>query len=238
VYCQFPSDSGEDVNKIVRLVKEGYGLKSSGISFIKQLRETVLSFEYRGRRFQNLEIDQCIYAFEDEDGSKMILAHVDDIICGTTNCELCDRFFKHLRQSWEIEDMGQLDRFLGINFRRSDDKKEWSTSVATYTDHIVKRFDLNDTVVVKVPMDPGFTLTTEDFEEVSSEEMKSEHRSLIGSLGYCEITVSFDITYIVSVLSRHLSKPCKKVVLAVKRVIKILTLYSRCGHHLVNGIRR
>ena len=225
VYCQFPSDAGEDANKIVRLVKEVYGLKSSGISFIKQLRETILSFEYRGRRFQNLKIDQCIYVFEDEDGSKMILAHyVDDIICGTTNIELRERFFKHLRQSWEIEDTGQLDRFLGINFRRSDDKKEWAASAATYIDRIVKRFDLNDTVVVKVPMDPGFTLTAEDFEEVPSEEMKSEYRSLIGSIGYCAITVRFDIAYAVSVLSRHLAKPCKKVVLAAKRVIK----YLRC----------
>jgi hypothetical protein len=171
VYCQFPSDAGEDedANKIVRLVKEVYGLKSSGISFIKQLRETISSFEYRGRRFQNLKVDQCIYVFEDEDGSKMILAHyVDDIICGTTNYELRNQFFKHLRQSWEIEDTGQLDRFLGINFRRSDDKKEWSASTYTYLDRIVKRFDLNDTVVVKVPMDPGFTLTAEDFEEVPS----------------------------------------------------------------------
>jgi hypothetical protein len=49
----------------------------------------------------------------------------------------------------------------------------------TYIDHIVKRFDLNDAVVVKVPMDPGFTLTTEDFEEMPSEEMKSEYRSLM-----------------------------------------------------------
>ena len=180
-----------------------------------------MSFEYRGRRFQNLKVDQCIYVFEDEDGSKMILAHyVDDIICGTNNIELRERFFKHLRQSWEIEDTGQLDRFLGINFRRSDDKKEWAASAATYIDRIVKRFDLNDTVVVKVPMDPGFTLTAEDFEEVPSEEMKSEYRSLIGSIGYCAITVRFDIAYAVSVLSRHLAKPCKKVVLAAKRVIK------------------
>jgi hypothetical protein len=37
LYCQFPSDAGEDANKIVRLVKEVYGLKSSGILFIKQL---------------------------------------------------------------------------------------------------------------------------------------------------------------------------------------------------------
>ena len=82
-----------------------------------------------------------------------------------------------VRQSWEIEDTGQLDRFLGIKFRRSDDKEKWAASATTYLDRIVKRFDLNDTVVVKVPMDPGFTLTAEDFEKVSSEEMKSEYRS-------------------------------------------------------------
>jgi hypothetical protein len=51
--------------------------------------DTILTFEYRDTRFQNLKIDQCIYVFEDEDGSKMIWAHyVDDIICGTTNREL------------------------------------------------------------------------------------------------------------------------------------------------------
>ena len=44
----------------------------------------------------------------------------------------------------------------------------------------------------------------------------------IGSIGYCAITVRFDIAYAVSVLSRHLAKPCKKVVLAAKRVIKYL----------------
>jgi hypothetical protein len=58
--------------------------------------------------------------------------------------------------------------------------------------------------------------------------MKSEDRSLIGSLGYCAITVRFDIAYAVSVLSRHLTKPCKKVVLAAKRVIK----YLRCTRDL------
>jgi hypothetical protein len=41
----------------------------------------------------------------------------------------------------------------------------------TYMDRVFKRFDLNDPVVVNVPMDPGFTLTAEDFKEVRSEEM-------------------------------------------------------------------
>ena len=46
---------------------------------------------------------------------------------------------------------------------------------------------------------------------------QSEYRSLIGTIGYCAITVRFDIAYAVSVLSRYLAKPCKKVVLAAKR---------------------
>jgi hypothetical protein len=41
--------------------------------------------------------------------------------------------------------------------------------------------------------------------------------------------VHFDITYSVSVLSRHLAKPCKKVVLVAKRVTK----YLRCTRDLV-----
>ena len=83
--------------------------------------------------------------------------------------------------------------FLGINSGRSDDKKECAASVDTYIDRVVQKFDLNDTVVVKVPMDPGFTLTSEDFQDVTSGEMKSEYRSLIGSIGYRAITVRFDI---------------------------------------------
>ena len=126
VYCQFPFDAGEDANKIVRLVKEVYGLKSSSISFIKQLRETILSFEYRGSRFQHLKIDQCIYVFEDEDGSKVILAYyVNDIISGTTNCELRERFFKHLPQSWRLRTRVNSIGFLGLT-------SEWSASAAKY----------------------------------------------------------------------------------------------------------
>jgi hypothetical protein len=114
--------------------------------------------------------------------------------------------------------------FLGLTSDVVMTKRNEQPQPPHVNDRIVKRFDLNDTVVVKVPIDPGFTLTAEDFEEVPSEEMKNEYRSLIGSIGYCAISVRFDIAYAVSVLSRHLAKPCKKVVLAAKRVIKYVVL--------------
>ena len=52
--------------------------------------------------------------------------------------------------------------------------------------------------------------------------MITEMRSLIGSIGYCATAVRFDISHAVSVLSRHLARPCSKTIDAAKRIIKYL----------------
>ena len=92
----------------------------------------------------------------------------------------------------------------------------------TYIDKIVKRFGLEDSRKFATPMEPGFVLTEEDFKEEPSESMISEMRCLIGSIGYCATAVRFDISHTVSVLSRHLARPCTKVIEAAKRIIKYL----------------
>ena len=71
-------------------------------------------------------------------------------------------------------------------------------------------------------MEAGFTLVESDFDEEPSEEMRTLYRSLIGSIGYAATAVRFDIAHAVSVLSRHLAKPCKKVIDAAKRVVRYL----------------
>ena len=73
-----------------------------------------------------------------------------------------------------------------------------------------------------MPIDPGFILTPEDLQEVPTPEMISEYRSLIGSIGFAALTVRFDIAYAVSVLSRHLARPCRKVINEAKRCIRYL----------------
>ena len=89
-------------------------------------------------------------------------------------------------------------------------------------DRIVQRFGLQDSRPADTPMDPGFVLKEDDFDEESTKEMISEMRALIGSIGYCTTSCRFDISYAVSVLSRHLARPCPKVIDAAKRVIRYL----------------
>ena len=58
--------------------------------------------------------------------------------------------------------------------------------------------------------------------EEPTEEMMTEYRSLIGSIGFAATTVRYDIAYAVSTLSRYLMKPNSKVIEAAKRVVRYL----------------
>ena len=232
VYVKLPSDAGASGNKIVRLTKNVYGMKNSGKAFVQKLGREILAFEEifidkSGRegkaQFQRLPSDQCIFRYRDSLGREMILLHyVDDIVCATTDPDLRDRFFKHLNKTWKITDEGTLNRFLGVHFERSKDGWKWKATMATYIDRIVERFGLKESRRVDTPMEAGFVLTEEDFQEEPTAEMIHEMRSLIGSIGYCATAIRFDVSYAVSILSRHLVKPCRKVIDAAKRVIKYL----------------
>jgi hypothetical protein len=177
-----------------------------------------LKVEYA--RFERLVTDQCMFRYKDAGREMMFAIYVDDIICCTTDLELRERLFDHLRKTWGITHEGTLDRFLGIHFERSQDKWSWSATMGTYIDKIVKRFGLEESRKFTTPMEPGFALTVEDFAEEPTESMITEMRSLIGSIGYCATGVRFDISHAVSVLSRHLARPCTKIIEAAKRIIK------------------
>jgi hypothetical protein len=173
--------------------------------------------------FRQLATDHCIYVYEGTGGEKIILAHyVDDIICATNAPEVRERFFAHLNKTWKITDEGTLDRFVGVHFERSEDKRSWKASLGGYIDRVAQRFDLLDAKLADTPMDPGFVLTPKDLDEEPTEESKSLYRSLIGSIGFIATAVRFDISYAVSVLSRHLSRPNSKLIEAAKRVIRYL----------------
>ena len=226
VYVKLPEEAGRYAGKIVRCVKALYGLITSSRDFVHSLSERILSFEYNGAKFRKLDTDHCIYVFQDGSGNEVILSHyVDDIICGANNPEVRSALFKHLNEQWKITDEGVLTRFVGLNFERSENGLTWEASCGPYIDKIAKRFNV-DFKPQETPMDAGFAMMPEDLrEEHTAEElaaMETEFRSMIGSLAFASVTVRWDIAYSVSVLSRYLMKPNRKVISAARRVIQYL----------------
>jgi hypothetical protein len=133
-----------------------------------------------------------------------------------------DRFFEHLSKTWKVTREGVLDRLLAVNSTRSADGWSWEACLKGYIEKIATRFDFTESRPVKTPLEPGFALTESDFEQEPTEEMKSELRSLIGSIGYATTVLRYDVAYVVSILSRHLVRPCAKVIAGARRVIVYL----------------
>jgi hypothetical protein len=109
VYVRLPAEAGEYAGKVLLLLKSVYGLKTSGREFVQQLSEQILSFTMKVKcpktgkeieaKFTRLAVDHCIYRYEDALGRVMMLLHyVDDIVTATTDRELREAFFDHIRK--------------------------------------------------------------------------------------------------------------------------------------------
>jgi hypothetical protein len=174
-------------------------------------------------KFTRLVVDHCIYRYEDPLGRVMMLLHfVDDIVTVTTDREFREGFFDHIRKKWVITAEGQMNRFLGISYTWDREKGSCKTSAAAYIERVAKRFGLEDTRTHTTPMEDGFEINETDFVEEPTEEMITLYRSLIGNIGYAAVTVRFDVSYVLSVLSRYLSRPNARLIDAAKRIVKYL----------------
>jgi hypothetical protein len=120
------------------------------------------------------------------------------------------------RKKWVITAEGQMNRFLGISYIWNREKGSCKASAAAYIERVARQCGLEETRTHDTPMEAGFEISENDFGEETTEEMVTLYRSLIGSIGYAAVTVRFDVSYALSVLSRHLSRPNARLISATK----------------------
>ncbi len=65
-------------------------------------------------------------------------------------------------------------------------------------------------------------ITEDDIPDQPDPKLMEEFRNLIGSIDYCSTALRYDISYAVSVLSRYLTRSCKRAVDAARLVIQYL----------------
>ena len=90
----------------------------------------------------------------------VVQIYVDDIIFGSTNASLCMEFSKIMQDEFEMSMMGELKFFLGIQVNQSKD--EVYVQQTKYTKQLLKKFKLDDCILMNTPMHPTCTLSKED----------------------------------------------------------------------------
>nr|GFB07079.1 uncharacterized mitochondrial protein AtMg00810-like [Tanacetum cinerariifolium] len=101
-------------DQVYRLKKALYGLKQALRSWYDELSKFLLS-----KGFSKGSIDPTLFITKHWEDIFLVQIYVDDIIFGSTNPNLSNRFEKLMHNKFEMSMMGELKFFLGIHIHQS-----------------------------------------------------------------------------------------------------------------------
>jgi hypothetical protein len=163
---------------VYKLRKALYGLKQAPRAWYGRLRGFL--FE---QGFEMGKVDQTLFLLRQGRDILIVEVYVDDIVVGGSSNSLVARFIEDMIVEFEMSMMGELQFFLGLQIKQSNE----GTFVhqAKYTKDIVRKFKMEDSKAMVTPMS---TTTALDVDEEGEHVDQKEYRSMIGSLLYLTAT--------------------------------------------------
>lgn len=197
-------------NYVFKLDKALYGLKKAPRAWY----DTILKF-FLDHDFVIGTVDKTLFKFVKDDHILLVQIYVDDIIFGSTNPKLCEKFSKIMQEKFEMSMMGELTFFLGLQVKQLE--KGIFINQSKYTRELIKKFGMENCSAA-TPMSASIKL---DKYEGGIPVDITMFRGLIGSLLY--LTASRpDIMYAVGLCARFQVAPRQSHYIAAKRILKYL----------------
>ena len=102
-------------------------------------------------KFRSLKSDPCVCVYEDENGSAILTLYADDVLLLGTNKQLLDKLKKQLMDRFEMTDMGDVSRVLGLNVTRDREEGIITINQKDYTEDIVQRYGMRSCNPAHIP---------------------------------------------------------------------------------------
>lgn len=202
----------------LRLRKALYGLKQAPRAWNEMIDE-----KFKDLGFKRCLSDYCIYVKD----STIVALYVDDILIISDDQREIDNTKTFLHDQFEMEDMGRVKRFLGMDIHQ-DEEGNVRISQKDYIESVLKKFDFDTSRPAKTPLAPGVKLRRYE-DEITDESLKKIYQGMVGSLMYAATCTRPDIAYATSTLSRFNNNPGPDHFLAVKHVMRYLRGTSDFG---------
>ncbi|KAJ9545145.1 hypothetical protein OSB04_024852 [Centaurea solstitialis] len=196
---------------VYKLNKALYGLKQAPRAWYDTLSTFLLS-----KGFERGKIDSTLFLKKYPKHILLVQIYVDDIIFGSTNPKLCEKFELLMKTEYKMSMMGELTYFLGLQIKQSE--KGIFINQGKYVLDMLKKFDLTSCTPMKTPMAPPLSL---DKDSKGKPVDVTLYRGMIGSLLY--LTASRpDIMYSTCLCARYQAEPKESHLIAVKRIFRYL----------------
>lgn len=113
VLMRQPEGYDDGSGRVCLLEKTLYGLKQSGCEWNIELDKKL-----RQHGFTHLIADPCAYVRREGDNLEILTIWVDDLLLFATGEELMERMKQNLHSEWEVTDLGELAKIVGIEISR------------------------------------------------------------------------------------------------------------------------
>lgn len=128
-------------------------------------------------------VDKTLFLLKHNNDTLLVHIYVDDIIFGGSSNALVSRFSDLTSREFEMSMMGELNFFLGLQIKQTQD--ETFVHQGKYTKDVLKKFDMGEGKPLLTPMSTSMTLATDEDGEPMDQK---EYMSMIGSLLYLTAT--------------------------------------------------
>ena len=109
-------ENSDKPNHVFRLIKALYGLKQAPRAWYERLSKFLLE-----KYFSRGKVDTTLFIKRKLHDILVVQIYVDDIIFGSTNESLCKEFSIDMQSEFEISMMGELNYFLGLQIKQTND---------------------------------------------------------------------------------------------------------------------
>ena len=148
----------------------------------------------------------------------LLLLYVDDILIVSKSHHRIEETKQHLRNRYQMNDLGIARKFLGLEIERSNDSLRLHQTRFIKT--VLQWFGMTESNGVSTPMETGRRLLSAG--EADELVEPGEYQSLIGSLMYLVVGTRPDLVFAVASLSKFNAKPTNNHLLAAKCLLRYL----------------
>ncbi|KAL4018000.1 hypothetical protein IC575_021587 [Cucumis melo] len=206
---------------VFRLHKSLYGLKQSPRQWYIRFDTFILK-----QGFHRNSYDACVYWKQSQKGTYIyLLLYVDDMILVSKDyAEICE-LKKQLSNEFEMKDLGELKRILGMDVKRDKEKGLLTISQESYVIKLLEKYNMSGSKAVSTPLASHFRLSSSQCPVTKQERIEMSnipYCNAVGSIMYLMICTRPDLGYAMSMISRFMSNPGKEHWKAVKWVLRYL----------------
>jgi hypothetical protein len=213
VYIEQPEGFilSEKEDYVCRLKKALYGLKQAPRAWYSRLDRYL-----QQQGFRKGNADNNLYIKVNQNNLLIIEVYVDDIIFGSNDDRMSQKFAKDMHNEFEMSLLGELSFFLGLHICQLDTCI--FISQTKYIKEMLKKFGMVDCKPVSTPMQTSCKLRKDD---ISKDAYQRLYRSMIGSLLYVT-TSRLDVMQAVGQVAWFQAAPKESHVMEVKRIFRYL----------------